>query len=120
MIGGDASVGTALHLTSFNPLVVHGPHQSQDRHGLPGEEDVVNDALEVEGVVGVAHGVVLVDPVKVEGVRDVPVGLRVGREVPQDLVVEVLEVGMPDGDFAHLKVLNNTCNTNKQHLIKKK
>ena len=50
----------------------------------------------------------MVGPLQGEGVGDVTILLGIAGEVAQDLVMDVLEVLVVDGDLAVLKVLNNT------------
>jgi len=48
-------VGTPYDLALLQPLFTDRPKDAQGSHGLARVEDVVDDALEVECVVGVGH-----------------------------------------------------------------
>ena len=48
MIGWDVRVGTTHHLVLVEPVLINGAEEAEEVHEVLREEDVVDDALELE------------------------------------------------------------------------
>ena len=68
--GWDVAVGTAEDLVLAEPLGVDGSEQAERHHRVLAVEDVVDQALKVEGVVAVRHDVRRVGRRQPERVRE--------------------------------------------------
>lgn len=70
VVTGDVGVRTSDDLSLLEPLLTNGTQNAERLHRVLGVEDVVDDALEVEGVVGVGHQLGRVGTGHVEGVGE--------------------------------------------------
>ena len=55
MVRREMGVGAADDLVLLQPVEAHGAQETQWRHKVRTVNDVVDDSLEVEGVVGAVH-----------------------------------------------------------------
>lgn len=94
----------------LEPVLADGTQQSLEPQEVKRVEDVVNDALELIGVVGVDDLVLAVRRLdgKLVGYVRLPASVDGAHSRGETSVVEVLNVWVSDGDFPLLQELDYT------------
>ena len=103
-------VRTADDPPLLKPFLADWTEETLETQKVVRIEDIVNDSFEVVGVVGIHNLVFRVGRLNGELMRDVCLpatvdGTDAGRKA---FIVEVLDVGVHDGDFPLLKELDHT------------
>ena len=109
VITRDVRVGTSDNLPLLQPLLAYRPQDPERLHCVLRVEDVVDDALEVEGVVGVGHQLGGVGAGHVEGVGELLVVLAVAEHLEQAVLVpDVFELVVLRAHATSLNVLDGS------------
>ena len=85
MVRGYVRVGATNDLPLLQPLLRDRTENAQGLHALAGVEDVVDNAFEVVGVVGVGHHLRGVGGGHLEGVDELPLIVAVAEHFHQAL-----------------------------------
>ena len=109
VVTGDVGVRTSDDLSLLEPLLTNWTQNAERLHRVLGVEDVVDDALEVKGVIGVGHQLGRVGTGHVEGVGKLLVILRVTEHLKQAVLVpDVFELVVLCAHAAPLDVLDGS------------
>ena len=109
MVRGYVRVRAADDLPLLQPLLRDRTENAQGLHALAGVEDVVDNAFEVVGVVGVRHQLGRVGAGHVEGVGELLVVLAVAEHLQQAVLVpDVFELVVLRAHATSLDVLNRS------------
>ena len=109
VVTGNVRMRTSDDLSILEPLLTDGTQDAKRLHRGLGVEDVVDDALEVKGVVGVRHQLGGVGTSHVEGVSELLVIVGVTEHLEQAVLVpDVFELVVLGAHTAPLDVLDGS------------
>ncbi len=114
MIGRKVGIWTAVNLELLQPFHAHGAQQAQRSHKVYTEVYVVNDALEIKGVVGAVHltrvrrlQAELVYQLRFSGGETHPRTHRGAESLEESVVTVALQVLVVSGDASTGEELGN-------------